>query len=99
MAEPIRILGVAGSLRRGSLNRALLRAAAELAPEGVSIEMFDLLAVPLYNGDIEAGGDPEGVVALKAAIREADGVLFGCPEYNHGVPGVMKNAVDWASRP
>jgi chromate reductase len=99
MAEPIRILGVAGSLRRGSLNRALLRAAAELAPEGVAIEPFDLLSVPLYNGDVEAGGDPEGVAAFKAAIRAADGVLFVCPEYNHGVPGVMKNAVDWASRP
>lgn len=99
MAEPIRILGVAGSLRRQSYNRALLRAAAELAPEGVVIETFDLLAVPLYNGDVEAGGDPEGVAAFKAAIRAADGVLFACPEYNHGVPGVMKNAVDWASRP
>jgi chromate reductase len=99
MAEPIRILGVAGSLRRGSLNRALLRAAADLAPDGVTIETFDLLPVPLYNGDVEAGGDPEGVAAFKAAIRAADGVLFACPEYNHGVPGVMKNAVDWASRP
>lgn len=99
MAEPIHILGVAGSLRRQSYNRALLRAAAELAPEGVVIETFDLLAVPLYNGDVEAVGDPEGVAAFKAAIRAADGVLFACPEYNHGVPGVMKNAVDWASRP
>ena len=99
MAEPIRILGVAGSLRRGSLNRALLRAAAELAPDGVNIDAFDLLSVPLYNGDVEAAGDPDGVAAFKAAIRAADGVLFVCPEYNHGVPGVMKNAVDWASRP
>jgi len=99
MPEPIKILGIAGSLRRDSLNRALLRAAAELAPDGVSIETFDLLSVPLYNGDVEAGGDPEGVAAFKAAIRAADGVLFACPEYNHGVPGVMKNAVDWASRP
>jgi chromate reductase len=99
MAEPIRILGVAGSLRRGSYNRALLRAAQERAPDGVVIEAFDLLAVPLYNGDVEAAGDPEGVTAFKEAIRAADGVLFVTPEYNHGVPGVMKNAVDWASRP
>jgi len=99
MAETIRILGVAGSLRRGSLNRGLLRAAQGLAPEGVTLDAFDLAAVPLYNGDVEAAGDPEGVAAFKAAIRAADGVLFVTPEYNHGVPGVMKNAVDWASRP
>jgi chromate reductase len=99
MTDPIRILGVAGSLRRGSLNRALLAAAAEVAPDGVSIEIFDLADVPLYNGDVEAAGDPAGVAAFKAAIRAADGVLFVTPEYNHGVPGVMKNAVDWASRP
>jgi chromate reductase len=60
---------------------------------------FDLIDVPLYNGDVEAGGDPPGVVAFKDAIREADAVLFVTPEYNHGVPGVMKNALDWASRP
>jgi len=99
MSDPIRILGVAGSLRRLSYNRGLLSAAQEMAPEGVTIDVFDLAPVPLYNGDVEAGGDPEGVAAFKAAIRNADGVLFACPEYNHGVPGVMKNAVDWASRP
>ncbi len=99
MTDTIRILGLAGSLRGASLNRALLHAAAEVAPDGVTIESFDLAVVPLYNGDVEAAGDPEGVTALKAAIRDADGVLFACPEYNHGVPGVMKNAVDWASRP
>ena len=99
MAETIRILGVAGSLRRGSLNRALLRAAQGLAPEGMAIETFELDDVPLYNGDVEAEGDPPGVAAFKTAIRQADGVLFVTPEYNHGVPGVMKNAVDWASRP
>jgi len=99
MADPIRILGVAGSLRRASYNRALLRAAQERAPDGAVIEAFDLAPVPLYNGDVEAAGDPEGVAAFKAAIRAADGVLFVTPEYNHGVPGVMKNAVDWASRP
>lgn len=96
---PIRICGIAGSLRAGSLNRGLLRAAARHAPEGMTIEIFDLKGVPLYDGDVEAAGDPPGVAALKAAIASADGVLMATPEYNHGVPGVMKNAVDWASRP
>jgi len=95
----VRILGVAGSLRRGSLNRALLGAAIKLAPAGLTIDAFDLADVPLYNGDVEAAGDPAGVTAFKNAIRAADAVLFVTPEYNHGVPGVMKNAVDWASRP
>lgn len=99
MTSPLRILGLAGSLRQASLNRALLRAAADLAPEGVTIESFDLIDVPLYNGDVEAAGDPPAVAALKAAIAGADGVLFVTPEYNHGVPAVTKNAVDWASRP
>ncbi len=96
---PIRILGFAGSLRAASYNRALLRAAAERLPAGVSLDIFDLKAVPLYDGDVEAAGDPDGVAAFKAAIRAADGVLMVTPEYNHGVPGVMKNAIDWASRP
>lgn len=99
MTADIRVLGVAGSLRQGSLNRALLRAAAKLAPAGMAVEPFDLIDVPLYNGDVEAAGDPPGVAAFKDAIRAADAVLFVTPEYNHGVPGVMKNAVDWASRP
>lgn len=99
MAEPLRILGIAGSLRQGSLNRALLRAAVGLAPPRMALSIFDLEAVPLYNGDVEAAGDPPGVVALKQAIATADGVLMATPEYNHGVPGVMKNAIDWASRP
>ena len=94
-----RVLGVAGSLRAASFNRSLLRAAQGLAPDGMTIEAFDLKAVPLYDGDVEAAGDPQGVAAFKAAIRAADAVLFVTPEYNHGVPGVMKNAVDWASRP
>ena len=99
MSHTLRILGIAGSLRAASLNRALLRAAADLAPDGMTIEAFDLAAVPLYNGDVEAVGDPPGVVAFKRAIAAADGVLMATPEYNHGVPGVMKNAIDWASRP
>lgn len=95
----IRVVGIAGSLRAGSLNRALLRAAAELAPNGMVLDIFDLSGVPLYNGDVEAQGDPPGVRAMKEAIASADGILLATPEYNHGVPGVMKNAVDWASRP
>ena len=95
----LRVLGFAGSLRRASYNRALLRAAKENAPQGMIIDIFDLAPVPLYNGDLEAEGDPPGVAALKAAIREADAVLMVTPEYNHGVPAVTKNAVDWASRP
>lgn len=93
------ILAFAGSLRRDSYNRALLRAAAERAPDGMAIDVFDLAQVPLYNGDVEAEGDPEAVARLKQAIAAADGVLMATPEYNHGVPAVMKNAVDWASRP
>ncbi len=93
------ILGFAGSLRRASYNRALIAAAQSLAPESMRITIHDLIDVPLYNGDIEAAGDPPGVVAFKQAIAAADGVLIATPEYNHGVPGVVKNAIDWASRP
>ena len=95
----LRVLGIAGSLRAGSFNRALLRAAQELAPVGMEIRAFDIAEIPLYNGDVEARGDPEPVTALKAAIREADALLIATPEYNYGVPGVLKNAIDWASRP
>ena len=98
-SQTINVLGFAGSLRRESFNRSLLRAAGELAPEGMAISTFDLADIPLYNGDVEALGDPEPVARFKQAIRAADGVLMVTPEYNHGVPGVMKNAVDWASRP
>jgi chromate reductase len=97
--HPIHVLGFAGSLRRGSYNRALLRAAQEMAPAGMTIEVFDLAPIPVYNADVEAEGDPEPVAAFKAAIRRADALLIACPEYNHGVPGVLKNAIDWASRP
>jgi len=97
--QTISVLGFAGSLRERSYNRALLRAAQALAPEGMAIEIFDLTGVPLYNADIEALGDPEPVATFKAAIRRADALLIACPEYNHGVPGVLKNAIDWASRP
>lgn len=95
----LRVVGIAGSLRAGSLNRALLRAAQAAAPEGMTIEIFDLLDVPLYNGDVEAAGDPPAVKRLKQSIGASDAVLMVTPEYNHGVPAVMKNSVDWMSRP
>ena len=94
-----RILGISGSLRERSYNRALLKAAAELAPEGVEIEEFDLREIPLYDADVEAAGDPEPVAKLRAAVAEADALLFATPEYNRGTSGVLKNAIDWLSRP
>ncbi len=94
-----RILGISGSLRERSYNTALLRAAAELAPEGVEIEEFDLREIPLYDADVEAAGDPEPVAKLRAAVAEADGLLLATPEYNRGTSGVLKNAIDWLSRP
>jgi len=98
-SSPVRVLGIAGSLRAGSYNRALLRAAQEEAPLGMEIQRYELAPIPLYNADVEARGDPEPVLAFKAAIRAAEALLVATPEYNHGVPGVLKNAVDWASRP
>ena len=96
----MRVCGIAGSLRKESYNRALLRAAIELAPDGVQIVVFDRLAdIPSYNADVEAAGDPEPVQVLKRAIADADALLVVTPEYNYGVPGVLKNAIDWASRP
>ena len=96
--QQLRVLGIAGSLRRGSYNRSLLRAAQVLAPEGMTIDIFDLAEIPLFNADVEAQGDPAPVVAFKRAIADADALLFVTPEYQHGVPGVLKNALDWASR-
>ena len=96
----LHILGIAGSLRRNSYNRALLRAAQQLAPEGMTIEAYEELGTfPLYNGDLEADAFPAVVTEFKERIRAADGILIVTPEYNYGVPGVLKNAVDWASRP
>lgn len=95
----VRLLGFAGSLRKASYNRALLRAAREVAPDDVSLEIHDLAGIPLFDADLEAEGDPPPVAAFKQAIRGAHGLLIATPEYNHGVPGVLKNAVDWASRP
>jgi chromate reductase, NAD(P)H dehydrogenase (quinone) len=94
----MRILGVVGSLRENSFNQALLRAAAELAPEGVEIVDYDIRDLPLFNSDVEAQGDPEPVRRFKQAIWDADGVLFVTPEYNYGTTGALKNAIDWANR-
>ena len=99
VARVFNVVGFAGSLRRGSYNRALLRAATELAPPALHIVIHELDGIPLYNGDIEAAGAPPNVVQLRDAIRQADGLLIATPEYNHGVPGVLKNAIDWLSRP
>jgi chromate reductase len=95
----LRVVCVAGSLRKASYNRGLLRAAVDVAPAGMLITAFDLAGIPMYNGDVEAQGTPGSVEALKGAIREADGLLIATPEYNYGVPAVLKNAIDWASRP
>jgi chromate reductase len=95
---PLTILGIAGSLRQGSFNRALLRAAVELTPPEAVIETFDLAPIPLYNGDHE-NDPPSPVRDLKARIRAADAILLATPEYNFSIPGVLKNAIDWGSRP
>ena len=94
-----KILGISGSLRERSYNTALLRAAAELAPPDVEVEIFDLSRIPLYNDDVEAVGDPEPVAELRAAVADADALLLATPEYNRGTSGVLKNAIDWLSRP
>lgn len=97
--DVIRVLGVAGSLRAGSYNKALLRAAAELLPDGVTLEIFDLASIPLYNADLEAAGFPAAVRSFRERIAAADALLIATPEYNYSIPGVLKNAIDWASRP
>ena len=99
MDATLRILGIAGSLRQGSFNRGLIRAAVDVAPDGVRVVPHELLDIPLFNADVEAAGDPEPIRRFKQAIADADAVLIATPEYNHCVPGVLKNAIDWASRP
>jgi len=96
----IRVAGICGSLRRASINKGLLTAAAELAPAGMEIRVYTRLGeIPPYNDDVFAEGDPEPVADLKHFIGDADALLIVSPEYNYGVPGVLKNAIDWASRP
>jgi chromate reductase, NAD(P)H dehydrogenase (quinone) len=94
------IIGIAGSLRRGSYNAALLRSAVALAPAGLAIEVASIRDIPLYDGDLEAEhGLPDPVRALKERIAAADGLLLVTPEYNNSIPGVFKNVIDWLSRP
>lgn len=93
------VLGISGSLRAKSFNSGALRAARDLAPDGMSIDIADISGIPLYDGDVEAEGMPEAVLRLRAQIAAADGLLIVTPEYNYSIPGVLKNAIDWASRP
>lgn len=95
----VNVLGVAGSLRAQSFNKKLLAAAAELMPAGASLRIYDIAEIPLYNEDLRANGYPAPVADFRAAIAAADAVLFVTPEYNYSIPGVLKNAIDWASRP
>ncbi len=95
-----RIVGIAGSLRKASFNAGLLRAAAQRMPDGASLDIVSIRNVPLYNGDEEAAnGIPGAVAALKEAVAQADALLIATPEYNNSIPGVLKNAIDWITRP
>jgi NAD(P)H-dependent FMN reductase len=94
-----KVLGISGSLRRGSYNTALLRAATGLMPQEATLEVASIRGVPLYDGDVEAQGIPASVSQLKEAVVAADGVLLVTPEYNNSIPGVFKNVIDWLSRP
>ena len=98
MTNQIRILGIAGSLRQESYNRGALMAAAELVPDGATLDIFDLDGIPGFNQDDEQN-PPVKVTEFRQLIREADAILFVTPEYNYSIPGVLKNAIDWASRP
>lgn len=96
----LRVLTLAGSLRTGSYNKRLLDAAAQLAPQTLSLKRYDeLAAIPLFNEDVEASGLPQGVQKLCQAIGAADGLLVATPEYNQSIPGTLKNVIDWLSRP
>jgi chromate reductase len=98
MSEQFRILGIAGSLRKESFNRSILRAATQLVPQDASIDVFELDGIPGFNQD-EEQNPPAKIANLKKRVRESDAILFVTPEYNYSVPGVLKNAIDWASRP
>ena len=98
MPAQLDIVAVAGSLRAGSFNRGLLRAAAELSPADVGVEILDLSSLPLYNQDLETTGLPPAAVSLRERVRDADALLIATPEYNHTIPGVMGNTIDWLSR-
>ncbi|GAB6147354.1 NADPH-dependent FMN reductase [Desulfocicer niacini] len=95
----MKIIGISGSLRKGSYNTALLRAAEQILPAGVEMEIFTCDGIPLYNSDVDVAEKPPAVKRLRDAISNCDGVLFATPEYNHSIPGVLKNTIDWISRP
>ncbi len=100
ITPPIRIVAISGSIRRGSWNRKLLEAARTLAPAGVDVDMLDLAGLPFYDADLDTdAARPAAVESLKRRIADADGVLFATPEFNHSIPGVLQNAIDWVSRP
>ena len=99
MQNIVRVVGISGSLRKGSFNTMLLNEAVRLKPEGIEIEVLDFSAFPVYNQDIEEAGLPEAVSQAKVQIAGADAVLIATPEYNYGIPGPLKNAIDWISRP
>lgn len=99
MAETVKVLGFSGSLRKKSHNSSLLRAAQELKPESMVIEIFELSDIPMYNTDVENSGEPDAVSLFKNKIAESDSLLIASPEYNTSVTGILKNAIDWASRP
>ena len=96
----LKVVSFSGSLRKGSINTAALRALKALAPADLAIDIFDLSEIPLYNDDLRTGpGYPPSVQSFRDALKAADGVLIATPEYNYSIPGVLKNAIDWASRP
>jgi chromate reductase len=97
-AAPIKVLGLSGSFRKGSFNTLMLHAAQELAPAGMSIEIYDYRDIPLYDDDVRMAAYPPAVQKFRAAIAASDAILFASPEYNYSVSGVLKNAIDWASR-
>ncbi|MBD9405772.1 NAD(P)H-dependent oxidoreductase [Acidovorax sp. ACV02] len=99
MTRPIRLLAISGSLRRASHSTAVLRSLQPLLPSGTTLELFPLDEIPMYNADLDGERPPPPVVQLKNAIERADGLVLCSPEYNYGIPGVLKNAIDWASRP
>lgn len=99
MAETLNIIGLSGSLRRNSYNSAILSTIGELLPESVELHLYGLQNIPLYNEDIDGDNSPEQVTSLRQALYNADALIIGSPEYNHGVSGVLKNALDWLSRP
>jgi chromate reductase len=99
LTDDIRLLGISGSARRSSHNTGLLYAAQDMLPDGMTLTMYDLTGIPFYDADLDTAGQPEPVVRFKAAIADCDGLLVATPEYNYSLPALLKNAIDWASRP